>query len=120
MSSVLFEVINGKIVPRTVKVDPPLVKRETLSNSYKRLALPPPRDDYGVHYLSEKHKDIMRFITRFYDAHGFTPTVREIERGVKWKFKRDIQRSLIKLDYLKWIRKDPQIYRGIVLLKRLK
>ncbi len=67
---------------------------------------------------SEKPQQILQFITRFLDQHGYPPSVRQIQHGVGISSTSVVKYHLAKLKKLGYIEHDEHTSRGIRLLAR--
>lgn len=63
--------------------------------------------------LTKREKDIYNFIYDYYILHGYSPSVREIQKGVYLQSPNMIHRYLIKLMEKGYISITPKIARGI-------
>ncbi|MCX7623136.1 MAG: transcriptional repressor LexA [Thermomicrobium sp.] len=68
--------------------------------------------------LTKRQQEILEFIRAFVDEHGFPPTVREIQAGLGISSTSVVDYNLNVLEYLKLIRRNRNISRGIELLER--
>ncbi len=68
--------------------------------------------------LTKRQREILEFIRTFVDEHGFPPTVREIQAGLGISSTSVVDYNLNVLEYLRFIRRNRNISRGIELLER--
>ncbi|MCS7051781.1 MAG: transcriptional repressor LexA [Thermomicrobium sp.] len=68
--------------------------------------------------LTKRQQDILAFIRSFIDEHGYPPTVREIQAGLGISSTSVVDYNLNVLEYLRLIRRNRNISRGIELLER--
>ncbi len=68
--------------------------------------------------LTKRQREILEFIRIFVDEHGFPPTVREIQAGLGISSTSVVDYNLNVLEYLRFIRRNRNISRGIELLER--
>lgn len=69
--------------------------------------------------LTEKQKDILKFIKKQVKSKGYPPSIREICKEVKLKSTSTVHSHLSKLETLGYIKRDPSKPRAITC-KRLK
>lgn len=68
--------------------------------------------------LTKRQQEILKFIRTFLDEHGYPPTVREIQNGLGISSTSVVDYNLNVLEYLRFIRRNRNISRGIELLER--
>lgn len=68
--------------------------------------------------LTKRQQDILEFIRTFVDERGYPPTVREIQAGLGISSTSVVDYNLNVLEYLRFIRRNRNISRGIELLER--
>lgn len=68
--------------------------------------------------LTKRQQEILEFIRTFIDEHGFPPTVREIQASLGISSTSVVDYNLNVLEYLRFIRRNRNISRGIELLER--
>ncbi len=67
--------------------------------------------------MSQHERSILRFVERYWNKHGISPTVEEIRVGVGMKSKDHVHRDLKQLERGKFLKIKRGASRGIVLLK---
>ena len=65
--------------------------------------------------LTKREKDIFEFICKYYILHGYSPSIREIQKGVYLQSPTMIHRYLIQLMDKNYISITPKIARGITI-----
>jgi repressor LexA len=68
--------------------------------------------------LTKRQQEILEFIRHFVDERGYPPTVREIQAGLGISSTSVVDYNLNVLEYLRLIRRNRNISRGIELLDR--
>ena len=76
-----------------------------------------PIQQIGRKPLSARQKAIWRFIAEYVDAVGYSPTLREIAEACEVSSTSVVAYNLMILHREGIIRKDPEVSRGIRLLK---
>ena len=70
--------------------------------------------------LTERQRQILDFLTKYADAHGYPPTVREIGEAVGLASPSTVHAHLANLERLGLLRRDPTKPRAIELLDRVR
>lgn len=65
--------------------------------------------------LTNREKTIFEFICEYYVKHGYSPSIREIQKGVYLQSPNQIHRYLIQLMEKGYISITPKIARGITI-----
>lgn len=65
--------------------------------------------------LSEKQRNILRFMEQYVDQHGFPPTIREIGNAISIQSTSVVNYNLNKLSAAGYISREPQAARGLRL-----
>ena len=65
--------------------------------------------------LTEREKSIYKFICEYFIKHGYSPSIREIQKGVFLQSPNMIHRYLIQLMEKDYISITPKIARGITI-----
>lgn len=65
--------------------------------------------------LTKREQDIFSFICNYYISHGYSPSIREIQKGVYLQSPNMIHRYLIQLMEKDYISITPKIARGITI-----
>lgn len=65
--------------------------------------------------LTKREEDIFTFIYEYYLIHGYSPSIREIQKGVFLQSPNMIHRYLIQLMEKDYISITPKIARGITI-----
>jgi len=65
--------------------------------------------------ITEPERSVLQFICDFWQAHGYSPTLREISEGC-YMSSGNVYRFLDKLEVRGCIRREPNIARSIVIL----
>lgn len=65
--------------------------------------------------LTEREKSIYQFICEYYISHGYSPSIREIQKGIFLQSPNMIHRYLIQLMEKDYISITPKIARGITI-----
>jgi len=68
--------------------------------------------------LTPATKQMLEFITAYYDEHGLAPTYNEIGEGLGVKTKSDTFRVLQQLERRGYIKREKGVIRGIEILRR--
>jgi len=67
--------------------------------------------------LSERHRKIMEFLTRFQDSHGYSPSIRQIGDSINVKSTSLVDYYLNQLQNLGYIEREDRISRSIRVLQ---